>query len=882
MMQRSLTLLAPLLIALGLAACALPSNDGALFPTPEVHPVQQVTPERDVFTGTEGPRTFEFPTIWFVELDAPPTAAGGSISTLSAALGSVQTSAAQAGISYEPRYVFSTFVSGFSARMSPGDVLAIANLPGVKSVSPVDIVPAPQVERHAPGDLTPDMATARAMTGAEYVVDTLLFDGTGVKVGIIDTGILLSHPEFAGRIVAGFDFVGDFYNASDPLNDTPVPEPGPFTRTGGGDCNGHGTHVAGIVAAGGVIVSGVAPGAELGAYRVFGCDGSSNSDVILAAVERAFADGMDIVNLSLGSNNGWPQDFNSVALSRMMEFGMIPVASAGNNGANGVFTVGSPGAGANVLTVASFENTNLTSKVMEVGGEDIGYQVLTGAPIPPTTGTTPEIVYVGQGCNADAYLDNPNGLVALVTRGGCTFGEKYARAVANGAVAVIIENNSPGSFAGTLGGTPAPVEGVSISGNAGDFIRGLITASAAPTITWTDRILIEANPTANLISGFSSYGLAPDLSLKPDFGAPGGLIFSAMIDGASPGVAGSAGYAVLSGTSMAAPHVAGAAALLLEARPDIAPHRVRDALSNAANPQVWSLNPGLGFLDSVHRQGAGMIRIDDAILSRNHAVPAKLSMGEVGLGATYTDVISIHNATAQSVTYRLGTWIPSIGTAGNTYAPSFFLSVPTVQYFRLQGSSAFTPIDEVVVPAGGIASFQVRITAPADLANGAVFGTYLAFTPVVNVVGSLPIRVPVAGMAGDYQSLPNIDFGPELIVEFGGLLYLAPPGYAYSMIGEDVPLVAVGHSLAASNVKVEVVPLGANAWIGVQPGSEFDLVRRTNGTAVTVYGAWDFDMAYLPNGEYQFRITVLKALGDPTNPAHYEVHESPSFFIQRQ
>src|SRR4029434_4862981 len=113
------------------------------------------------------------------------------------------------------------------------------------------------------------------------------------------------------------------------------------------------------------------------------------------------------------------------------------------------------------------------------------------------------------------------------------------------------------------------------------------------------------NPAGNLISSFSSYGLSPDLALKPDIGAPGGFIRSTV-----PLEQG--GYDTISGTSMSSPHTAGAVALLLEARPHTPSNAVRSILQNSADPHNGSGNPGLGFLDNVHRQGAGMLDIPGA------------------------------------------------------------------------------------------------------------------------------------------------------------------------------------------------------------------------------------------------------------------------------
>jgi subtilisin family serine protease len=253
--------------------------------------------------------------------------------------------AAQAGIKLRPRQSFSQLFNGFSVELQDGNVAALSNLPGVVGVYPLLTEAIPEVRPLS----DPDLATAITQTGADVTQNELGLRGEGIKVGVIDTGVDVDHPDLAGRIVAGYDFVGDAYNASDPARSTPVPDDNPD------DCNGHGTHVAGIVGANGA-VKGVAPGVSFGAYRVFGCEGSSSADVILAAMERAYADGMDIINMSLGAAFQWPEYPTAKAANRLVRKGMVVVASAGNSGASGLYSLGAPGVGSDVIGVASFDN----------------------------------------------------------------------------------------------------------------------------------------------------------------------------------------------------------------------------------------------------------------------------------------------------------------------------------------------------------------------------------------------------------------------------------------------------------------------------------------------------------------------------------------------
>lgn len=842
-------------VLLSLAACAAPGGE----PT-------------DRAPSDDGPAALGVATRrWFVELPEPPLTRGGSIARQLDEVARFHADAAAIGLDLVERYRFASIVHGVTVEIRPEQLARLGAVPGVVRIYPVGLSEMPVVSPVA----EPQLASALSMTGADVVQSELGFDGSGIKIGIIDTGVDREHGDLAAHIVGGFDFVGDAYDGGDPAS-VPVPEPGEGSRPGGDDCGGHGTHVAGIAAGHGDPATGgargVAPGASIGAYRVFGCDGSTADDVIVAAIERAYEDGMDVINLSLGSNNGWPDDFLSLALSRVLDLGMVPVASAGNNGRSGVYTVGSPGAGAEVIAVASYDNLfTLAKKLVVSDGTEVAYGVLTGAPTPPTSGVTPPLVHVGQGCLADPYLASPAGQVALITRGTCSFAEKYERAFAEGALGVVIENNAPGGFSGTLGGTFDLGFAVSISQEAGAAIRALIDVGGAPTITWTDGSVAEPNPSGDLISAFSSYGLTPDLAFKPDVAAPGGLIRSTWPLDAE----GSDGYAVLSGTSMSAPHVTGAVALLLQARPDLTPDQVRTALQNTAQPKPSSADPDGGILEAAHRQGAGMIRIDAAIESRTFVSPGRLALGESQLGAA-TRVLVIENRGPQPVTYRLGN-VGAMATTGSSDAPT---TVPATATVSFDGPGGATEL--VTVPAGGFRPISVTIEAPADLADLSVYGGFLTITPEGDAGGALAATVPYAGFKGDYQRLPSISIDPALSgLDAAGEAVAVAEGTAYSMSGIDFPAFSIGFAHGAERVTAEIIPLGQNAWLGPQRAFSLDRVRRDNPGQLSVFGVESFDGSFLPDGSYRVRLTLLKAGGDPTHPDHVEAVETPLFRIDR-
>jgi minor extracellular serine protease Vpr len=710
---------------------------------------------------------FEGTNLWFVELQSAPAVKGTSVDKLKAEKQAFRDEAAAAEVSYTERYAFDTLWNGLSIEVDPDELSTLNRLPGVKALYPVGVIEAPKEET-----VSPDLQTALAMTGADVAQSELGFNGTGIKVAVMDTGIDYDHPDLGGdgttrenshefpnsRVVAGFDFVGDDYNASET---SPAFSPKPHPDRFPDDCFGHGTHVAGIVGASGDFATGgargVAPGVTFGSYRVFGCDGSTTDDVMIAAMERILADGMDVLNMSIGDAfNNWPDSPTAAASDNLVDNGVVVVASIGNSGADGVYSAGAPGVGNKVIGVASFDNTHIKLKTFTVTPDatPIGYQTMTGAANPPTSGSLP-LAKTGTPTTADdgcAALapGSMTGKAVLIRRGTCTFRIKAVNALNAGAAAVLIYNNAAGRFAGTVVGTdPAgdlsatPV--VSISNTEGALLNDRIAAGPT-TLTWTNQEGTFVNPTGGLISSFSSYGLTADLQLKPDIGAPGGLIRSTwpLEQGA---------YATISGTSMASPHVAGAVALLLQAKGWTSPTpaqaaSIRGLLQNTAVPAVWAGNPGLGFLDQVHRQGAGLMKIDKAITAPVSISPGKLTQGEAGADLPHT--LTLTNGSASAVTYD-ASHQAALSTFGSTFVPS-----ATTTGASAGGAITITP-SPVTVPAGGTATVTVTIPRPDfGAANKLLYGGYIRFIPQG---GGTTLRVPYAGFGGDYQGIPVLTSG---------------------------------------------------------------------------------------------------------------------------
>ncbi len=813
---------------------------------------------------------------WFVELQGKPKSKGGSAASLSQEKQAFRAAAQEAGVTFQERYSYDGLWNGVSVRVSEVGLAKLSRLPEVKNLYPVVDIAVPEPE---PGEGA-DLVTALAQTQANIAQSGLGLTGQGVIVAIMDTGVDYDHPDLGGcfgpgcRVEAGFDLVGDAYDSS--TNPVQVPDPFPD------DCNGHGSHVAGIVGANGGI-KGVAPGVKLHAYRVFGCGGTTSADVMVAAMEMVLAGGADVLNMSIGAAFQWPQYPTAVASDNLVDAGVVVVTSAGNNGANGMYATGAPGVGGKVIATANFQNTHINFPAFTVSADNsaVAYNAAAGAPLTPVLGTYPlartgTTASLDDACNAVAPpLGSLTGKIALIRRFGCPFNEKVANAQNAGAIGVVLYNNIPGALnPNAAGAVPVTVPVVGISDTDGALINGRIAAGAT-TLTWTPNSVSIPNPLANRISASSSWGVAPDLTLKPDIGAPGGNIRSTI-----PVEIGS--YGLLSGTSMASPHVAGAVALLLEAHPGMTPAAVQALLQNYAVPQLWTGNPALGFLDMTHRQGGGMLRIADAINATVSVQPGELALGESQAGPA-TRTLTVHNSGSSPVTLDLS-HTPALATNG-TFTISSFNAPATVTW------SAPT----LTVPAGGTASVNATITVNAGLLDKSLYGGYLVLTPQG---GGRAVRVPYVGFKGDYQSIqvlvPTVNGFPWLAkLDSGGNLVNQPAGATYTLQGDDVPFFVVHFDHQVQHLEMKILEAGSGN--PVHPVFHFalkdDYLPRNSGAATFFAFTWDGTRLHsngnknktkeVPDGQYLIVLRVLKALGDANNPAHWESWTSPVITLDR-
>jgi minor extracellular serine protease Vpr len=859
-----------LLTALALLAFVPASMAGPVRPTDPIKPAVSKASEDRV-------------SAWFIELKEPPRSIGGTAVKLATERQTFRNSVKEMGISMKVRFSYETLFNGFSVEVDGAGLSKLAKLPGVKNIYPVVEVERPEPVEGGEGEVI-DLSTSLAMVQADIAQTSLGLTGQGVVVAIMDTGVDYDHPDLGGcfgsgcRVAMGWDFVGDAYNndnTSPAFNPVATPDADPD------DCGGHGTHVAGIVGADGG-VRGVAPGVTLAAYRVFGCAGSTSADIMVAAMERIYNDGAQVLNMSIGSSYQWPQYPTAAAADRLVERGVVVVTSAGNSGGNGTWAVSAPGVGENVIATANFQNTHVKLPIFTVTPDNlaVGYSFATGALPAPVSGSAPLVrtgtaTSTNDACNAVAPPPGSLlGKVALIRRGTCGFHEKTVNAQNAGAIGVIIYNNVPGIQSITVAGlVPITMPVVSISQADGVILDGRL-ASGPVTLTWTSQTFSAPNSLANLISTSSSHGISPTLSLKPDIGAPGNFIRSTL-----PIELGS--YDNLSGTSMASPHVAGAAALLLEAQPGTTPEEVRSLFQNYAEPRLWNGNPGLGFLELAHRQGAGMLQVADAITGTVRVLPGKLSIGESAAGPA-TRTLTVTNSGASAVTFTLS-HEPALASLG-TYTLSYFNAPATVSWSA--GS--------LTVPAGGTGTIDVTISPNATLADKALYGGYVVLAPQG---GGREVRVPYAGIKGDYQSIqaivPTVNNFPWLAKLVGTSFVNQPAGATYTLQSGDIPyfLIHFDHQVRRMEMEVRDAATGQPVHPVFHNIIEEDYLARNSGAATFFSFEWDGTRIHsngnkpkfkeVPDGSYVVVVKALKALGDANNPAHWETWTSPVVTLDR-
>lgn len=756
------------------------------------------------------------------------------------------------------------------------------NVPKLASISGVTAVRLSRIYR-------PDNVAGVQYIGAPQAWQNTGKTGKGVKIAVIDTGVDYTHANFGGpgtpsafsnnngtiiepgtfptaKVIGGFDFVGDDYDSesSDPARAIPHPDPDPL------DCNGHGSHVAGTAAGFGVrsngeryrgpynastysnsfvIGPGVAPEALILAYRVFGCDGSASSAVIVEAINRAVRDGADVINMSLGSVFGRADDPDAVAADNAARAGAVVVASAGNSGPNAYIT-GSPGASTRTISVAALDASTPTypgaNITLNTGVTIQAINANNGGPLPGPN--TPIMVLrnpdgtVSLGCNPAEYA-GAAGKIVVTVRGTCA---RVARAIYGqqaGAVAVVMINNVNAfpPFEGPITSNPdtgqpynVTIPFLGVKGVLGpapsDDGDALVAATTAVSTTSTT----VTNTTYQQITSFSSGGPRNvDSFVKPDLAAPGQSVVST-------GVGTGNGPATISGTSMAAPMTSGAAALMTQQHPDWPTLWIKGAMVSTTKDPQPALN--------VRLAGSGVLQINRAIDSK--VVPTTtgdntaLSFGYEALSGAYSETLNLrlNNKGNTPVTYNLSATGASLGLAIAFNPSTVTVAANTTADVKVTASMS----------AGAVAALPGMSTS--IIGWGGVLSTrgLVLATPTSSGAGIYQLRVPwllvprglsnvTAGAKTAYQKVQGNVYKSSVQLTNSGVHSGTADVYSWG-IADANDTTGAEDNFDVRDVGVQELP--AEALTGSPDPNDRSLVF-----AINTYGRWsnasvtEFDIA---------------------------------------
>jgi subtilisin family serine protease len=546
--------------------------------------------------------------------------------------------------------------------------------------------------------------------------------GAGVKVAIVDSGIDATHPCFSDAGYAAQTQLGDrrftnnkviaakvFHNKTPSRHYTPEA------------IDDHGTHVAGTVgcnldtpaivqgAAIPYAMSGVAPRALLGNYNVFPADvESARSEDILDALEAAYADGFDVANMSLGGGARGIQDLLTIAVDNLDQANMVVAVAAGNSGP-GLFTVESPGSAARALTAGASTVPHFVGAPVTAGSNTVGAAVGDFATVKEDL-TAP----LGVVLSAPAVLSNGcsplpagslAGTIALVARGVCAFTVKIRNAAAAGAVAVLIANNVAGDpVAMATDGSPnqptAPA--YMVARDAGDALKALNGAST----TIGEALAYFATTNADIMAGFSGQGPTDvDFRVKPDVVAPGVNVLSSTPANSckEPPC-----FAFNQGTSMASPHLAGSAAVVLSQHPAWSAAEVRSAIVNTADQNVLKTFTTAAPATDVNVIGAGRENLSAAVGAVVALDPVSVSFGAVpsGSGQTKAFAVGLKNLSAGPLTLNVSV-TPGDSSVHYTVSPAVVQLAPgaktalTVTMSAAKGAMAGHHQAQLEIKSGG-------------------------------------------------------------------------------------------------------------------------------------------------------------------------------------
>ena len=737
---------------------------------------------------------------------AKPTAQAQVQSLLQKQEKAAATMSRAIGEAVEPERQYTTLLNGFSATVTYGQYKALKELDCVESVflSPTF-------------SLLPDTANSTRMIGGGLANETG-FTGEGMLIAILDTGVDMDHQIFSKApanpaltqddvkgLLSQYDFQAEGIvkglSVSSVYKSTKFPFQFDYgdkdTDGAPGTKSSHGTHVASTAAGCTGInadVQGVAPDAQIANMNVFNSSGSASYADILSALEDCMLLGVDVANLSLGSDAGYidyenPDEFTESLLNvfkRAGESGMSLAVAAGNaySAAYGdafgnkalasnpdYGLISEPSTYGESMSVAAVSNSKVKSPYITVGGRDFAYQdsgtISTdeNAKIFRELAKKGELEYAvvpGYGTEDDYEGIDVSGKVALVQRGGGMYYEQKERsAYAHGAIAMLVYNNVPGMLYMSITDWKMPC--AFISQEAGEYLKA--QENKVLTVGAADKLV--ASPTYGM-ADFSSWGATTELTLKPEITAPGAGIYAAV-----PGNA----YESMDGTSMASPHAAGAMAIVQQA---LKARGMTDATQRKHMVDTLLMSTASIIYDSngqpysPRKQGAGLININDAVKTEGYLTVDGMIRPKLELGddpaekGVYTMTFKVHNTGKDTLYYDIQPIVLTDGTATYTNSDNEAFLTSSETAVALSHTFATNCKDNrVAVPAGGEQEVTATVTLTnakeelKNFENGAYVEGFVTLKQVAADGGKLEaaidLGIPYLAFYGDWTKAPIID-----------------------------------------------------------------------------------------------------------------------------
>lgn len=675
---------------------------------------------------------------------------------------------------------------------------------------------------------------------------------------------------------------------------------------------GHGTHVAGIIAGYDKERNfvGIAPNVNLGIYRIFGCEGGAGEDTVIKAMEMAYEAGCKIINLSLGIENDWPEDAMSAVADNISNKGVIVVGVAGNQGGAGVFSQNAPASGKNVMSVASIDNSFYPANVLNldiIPDKNFPYMFSSNTVSFPN-GTLAHVLNNGDapfGCKDDTNIESSkvDEKILFLRRGQCTFNEKLKKAEDAGAIGIVFYDPDPNVTSlvvaknenGTL---PLVSIDHKLAVQIIEHLKAETDDKAQIKLTFPEVKEIVYPETAGKMSEFSSVGPSYELDLKPSITGIGGDVYSTIPMHINEG------WGVRSGTSMASPHIAGVAALMIgyysKENINVTSTFIVEHLQNHAK----IITSKSGIPENPIVQGAGLIKPLDTIESKIHVSPSQISFNDTESDLDYkTHTINIQNLDSFPLFVSLKN-IHSNSVELYANDTSFVPTEPAITNGTVKVELEFAPAQQsIVLPPNSVTAVQVKVVLPDPNELFYHYQMYGGFISLMSIeTGESLATIPYFGVLGKMKEIPLFDKDFPYLAPYSDTDRRVKSGAEFRFdLGRKAktkPAIVLRLLTGSANMEIKVHDVN-HKYVGAMSGGPW-IYNQRNTLSEDGYSssiAWsgkvipnedehanvDYDepdkAVQVEDGTYFIHVRALKHFGSPENDDDWEEWKSGPIIV---